>query len=200
MSIVGLFLQPLPIRVTGRSKTGKILNDGPAADFLLAIQDSARCALDQGIAWTSLMDLLPSSENENLRSAATTMSPNHQVFDANVTFYEHSATGKASPFAIGAVRGVEPLIPHSNDLNGAPPWLTQRHFRSSAVLYWMYIGTYGKDQHLSVHHSVCILSEIGKIRSSRTRRTYYDAGYVSCVGKLSYHTVDVPKRRCGIDV
>lgn len=74
------------------------------------------------------MDLLSSSEDGNLRSVATTMSPNHPLFDAIVTFYEHSATREASPFANGAIRGVEPLYPHSKGLNGAPPWLTQRHF------------------------------------------------------------------------
>lgn len=79
MSTSGLFLQPLPILVPRRSEISENLDDGPATDFLLAVQDPARSALSQGIAWTSLMDLLSSSEDENLLLAAATPSPNHRL-------------------------------------------------------------------------------------------------------------------------
>ncbi|KAI2472346.1 condensation domain-containing protein [Annulohypoxylon bovei var. microspora] len=49
MSTIGLFLQPLPIRVPRRSKTGEDLGGGHVTDFLLAVQDSAQSALSGGI-------------------------------------------------------------------------------------------------------------------------------------------------------
>ncbi|KAI1410592.1 hypothetical protein F5Y13DRAFT_167465 [Hypoxylon sp. FL1857] len=110
MSTIGLFLQPLPIRVPRRSKMGEDLGGGHVTDFLLAVRDSARAALGHGIGWTSLMNLLSLSDDENLRSAAATPSPNHPLFDAMVTFHEPSATGKASSLANGAIAGVKPLI------------------------------------------------------------------------------------------
>ncbi|KAL1870149.1 hypothetical protein Daus18300_005213 [Diaporthe australafricana] len=110
MSTIGLFLQPLPIRVPRWSKVGDNLGNARVSDFLLAVQDSARSALGHGIDWTSLMDLLSLSDDENLRSAAATPSPNHPFFNAMVTFHERSATGKASSFANGAIAGVEPLV------------------------------------------------------------------------------------------
>jgi hypothetical protein len=110
MSTIGLFLQPLPIRVTRLSKTGKNLGDADVRGFLLAVQDSARFALGHAIEWTSLINLLSLSDDENLRSAAATPSPNHPLFDAMVTFHERSATGKASSLANGAIAGIEPLI------------------------------------------------------------------------------------------
>ncbi|ROV97864.1 hypothetical protein VSDG_04966 [Cytospora chrysosperma] len=89
---------------------GEDLGDAHVEDFLLAVQDSARSALDHGIGWTSLMDLLSSSDDENLRSAASMPSPNHPLFDAMVTFHERSATGNASTFANRTITGVESLI------------------------------------------------------------------------------------------
>ncbi|KAI0458559.1 hypothetical protein F5B21DRAFT_436618 [Xylaria acuta] len=59
---------------------------------------------------TSLMKLISVSDDENLRSAAATPSLNHPLFDVVVTFYERSATGKASRLANGAIPGVESLI------------------------------------------------------------------------------------------
>lgn len=56
------------------------------------------------------MNLLSLSDDENLRSAAATPSPDHPLFDAMVTFYERRATGKASSLANGAIAGVESLI------------------------------------------------------------------------------------------
>lgn len=110
ISTIGLFVQPLPIRVPRQSKMGENHGDAHVTDFLLAVQDSARSALGHDIGWTSLMSLLSVSDDENLRSAAATPSPNHPLFDAMVTFHERSATGKAPSLANGAIAGVEPLI------------------------------------------------------------------------------------------
>ncbi|KAK7746797.1 NRPS [Cytospora paraplurivora] len=106
ISTIGLFLQPLPIRVPRQSKMGEDLADAHVTDFLLAVQDSARSALGHGIGWTSLIELLSLSGYVDLDLP----SPNHPLFDAMVTFHERSATGKASTFANGAIAGVDPLI------------------------------------------------------------------------------------------
>ncbi|KAF2015070.1 acetyl-CoA synthetase-like protein [Aaosphaeria arxii CBS 175.79] len=110
MSTIGLFLQPLPIRVSRQSKLGEALGDAPVRNFLLTVQDSARSALSHGIEWASLLHLLSLSDDNNLRSATTTPSPNHPLVDAMVTFHERSVTGKASLLTDGVIAGVEPLV------------------------------------------------------------------------------------------
>lgn len=105
MSTIGLFLQPLPIRVPRRSKRDQNLSEATVRDFLVEVQDSAREALSHGIEWASLLKLLSVSEDGNLQAAAATPSPNHALFDAMVTFHERSPT-----LASGAIAGVEPLI------------------------------------------------------------------------------------------
>ena len=110
MSAIGLFLQPLPIRVSRLSKMGENLSDAPVTNFLLAVQDSARSALSHGIEWASLLNLLSLADDEDLRSAAATPSPNHPLFDAMVTFHERSATGRVSSLTHVATEGIAPLI------------------------------------------------------------------------------------------
>jgi hypothetical protein len=110
MSTIGLFLQPLPIRIRRRSKMGEDLAYSYVTDFLLEVQDSARSALSHGIGWASLINLLSLSDDENLQSAVATPSPNHPLFDAMVTFHEHSSAVQASPLANEVIAGVEPLI------------------------------------------------------------------------------------------
>ena len=109
MSTIGLFLQPLPIRVSRSSIMSEDLRDAPVADFLHAVQKSAQSALSHGLEWSSLLNLLSLVDDEDLRSAAATPNPNHQLFDAMVTFHERSAAGSASSLAHGTIVGVEPL-------------------------------------------------------------------------------------------
>jgi hypothetical protein len=110
MSTIGLFLQPLPIRVSTRSKTGGDLSDAPVAAFLHALQNSARYALSHAIGWVSLLRLLSTADDDSLRAAAAVESPNHPLFDAMVTFHECNTTGQASPLTHSVITGVEPLI------------------------------------------------------------------------------------------
>ncbi|TEY30136.1 hypothetical protein BOTCAL_0894g00010 [Botryotinia calthae] len=110
MSTIGLFLQPLPIRVPRQTKTGGNFGDTDITNFLLAVKDSAQSALGHSIEWTSLINLLSLSDDENLRSAAETCGANHPLFDAMVTFHERSTTGKASTLLNRAISGIEPLI------------------------------------------------------------------------------------------
>ncbi|KAJ4288091.1 hypothetical protein N0V90_012108 [Kalmusia sp. IMI 367209] len=99
MRTVGLFLQPLPIRIS-HSKTTK----APITSFLKSVQRSAQSALAHGTNWNSLLDILASSDDETLRAAAKTTIPNHPLFNAMVTFHE---LGQAQASKIA---GIEPLI------------------------------------------------------------------------------------------
>lgn len=111
MNTIGLFLQPLPIRVPRRSKGNYDLTSAPVVDFLLAVQDSARSALGHGLGWDSLMSVLSSSSDEKLRAVTGATSPNHPLFQAMVTFQERSTTtGKPSSLLNATISGVEPLI------------------------------------------------------------------------------------------
>ncbi|PSR83623.1 hypothetical protein BD289DRAFT_369743 [Coniella lustricola] len=111
MNTIGLFLQPLPIRVVRQSITGVPLEDSQVADFLAAVRDSSRSALGHGIGWTALLNLFSTSNEEaDARSAA-----NHPLFDAMVTFHERrggTISGNSSSFlARGAIiPGTEPLV------------------------------------------------------------------------------------------
>ncbi|KAK6952758.1 hypothetical protein Daesc_005052 [Daldinia eschscholtzii] len=107
MHTIGLFLQPLPIRIRRRSdQHDGDFKEAPLATFLQAVQDSSRSALGHAVEWSSLMHILSSSDDENLRAAAATPIPNNPLFDAMVTFHELDTTGKSSS---SAIPGVQPL-------------------------------------------------------------------------------------------
>ncbi|KAI0121841.1 acetyl-CoA synthetase-like protein [Daldinia grandis] len=108
MRTVGLFLQPLPIRIRRQSdQDGSDFKEASLATFLEAVQESSRSALSHAIDWSSLMDILASSEDEKLRAAAATAAPNNPLFDAMVTFHELDTTGKSSS---SVIPGIQPLV------------------------------------------------------------------------------------------
>jgi hypothetical protein len=115
MRTVGLFLQPLPIRIPrrlhGRDQDG--FKEASVANFLRAVQDSARSALGHAIEWSSLIKILSSSDDAGLRAAATTAIPNHPLFDVMVTFHELGAGAVGRPLpssANGVIPGLQPLV------------------------------------------------------------------------------------------
>ncbi|KAI1803204.1 acetyl-CoA synthetase-like protein [Daldinia bambusicola] len=108
MRTVGLFLQPLPIRIRRQlDQHNSDLREAPLKSFLQAVQESSRSALGHAVEWSSLMNILSSSDEENLRAAAATAIPNNPLFDAMVTFHEPSTTGKSSS---SAIPGIQPLV------------------------------------------------------------------------------------------
>ncbi|KAI1468206.1 acetyl-CoA synthetase-like protein [Daldinia caldariorum] len=115
MRTVGLFLQPIPIRIRRQSDQhdDDDFKEAPLTTFLQAVQQSSRSALGHAVEWSSLMKILSSSDDENLRAAAATAIPNNPLFDAMVTFHEPSTTGKSSS---SAIPGIQPLV---NWANGA---------------------------------------------------------------------------------
>lgn len=112
MQTVGLFLQPIPIRIRRTSNTGKDdYQDAPVASFLQDVQSSAQSALGNGIEWASLMRILASSSDESLRQAAAATIPNHPLFEAMVTFHDLSASGKPSTPSVNMhIPGIQPLV------------------------------------------------------------------------------------------
>lgn len=119
MRTIGLFLQPLPIRIRRpRQSAPEGANtedayEGSLAAFLRGVQQSASMALGHSIEWGSLMGLLLASEDEALRSAADTPIPNHPLFDAMVTFHGrpiHEADGQVLPATAAAIPGTETLV------------------------------------------------------------------------------------------
>lgn len=112
MHTIGLFLQPLPIRIARRSGHQESdVEDVSIANFLQAVQDSSRSALSHGIEWNSLMGILASANDEGLREAAASDIPNHPLFDAMVTFHELSSGGQSSLSSTGtSIPGIQPLV------------------------------------------------------------------------------------------
>ncbi|KAI8957376.1 acetyl-CoA synthetase-like protein [Daldinia sp. FL1419] len=106
MRTVGLFLQPLPIRIRRQSDESDF-REAPLETFLQAVQESSRSALGHAVEWNSLMNILSSSDDETLRTAAATAVPNNPLFDAMVTFHELDTTGRSSS---SAIPGIRPLV------------------------------------------------------------------------------------------
>ncbi|RYP04372.1 hypothetical protein DL765_010212 [Monosporascus sp. GIB2] len=111
MRTIGLFLQPLPIRIRRQSdRREDHFKEAPLASFLQAVQESARYALSHSIEWSSLMNILSSSDDEGMRTAAAVEIPNHPLFDAMVTFHELSTTGQLSSSVDTTIPRIRPLV------------------------------------------------------------------------------------------
>ncbi|KAI1824916.1 acetyl-CoA synthetase-like protein [Xylaria intraflava] len=84
LGVVGLFLEPLPIRIryesTGQALAGNETAATPSASFIKTVQKSSEGALSHALAWDQLLSHL------NL----TPDFPNHPLFDVMVTFHEAS--------------------------------------------------------------------------------------------------------------
>lgn len=88
--VVGLFLEPLPIRIKG-SAFGTKKAQG---DFLRAVQDASRSALSHAIPFNQLLSCLGLTPNY----------PNHPIFDVVVTFHE---TDRMPSFPVAGTKSVE---------------------------------------------------------------------------------------------
>ncbi|TVY93795.1 Nonribosomal peptide synthetase, partial [Lachnellula willkommii] len=86
MEVVGLFLQPLPIRISYsesrpaiNSNKQLILAENPIIDpFLVAVRESSQAALSHDIQWHQLLKHLEIQPDH----------PDHPLFDVMVTFHE----------------------------------------------------------------------------------------------------------------
>lgn len=74
LDTVGLFLQPLPIRI----KYGPSDNEAEAKSFLQSVKESSQAALGHAILWPKLLEQLDVSQDH----------PNNPLFDIMVTFHD----------------------------------------------------------------------------------------------------------------
>ncbi|GAW14660.1 hypothetical protein ANO14919_040630 [Xylariales sp. No.14919] len=92
LDVVGLFLEPLPIRIHydptrpdyPNSKTGTTMSEFQEGSFIKTVQRSSEQALSHAVAWDQLLAHL------NL----TPDFPNHPIFDVVVTFHEATQTAQ----------------------------------------------------------------------------------------------------------
>ncbi|KAK8092855.1 nonribosomal peptide synthase GliP-like protein [Apiospora kogelbergensis] len=88
MRTIGLFLQPLPIRIWRRAVQSEPGTETSSLEaFFRGVQRSASQALSHGIEWGALMDILWASEDAGLCSVAARQMPNHPLFDTMVSFH-----------------------------------------------------------------------------------------------------------------
>lgn len=90
-AVVGLFLEPLPIRITYEPEQS--VEDGEAANltFLQTVRKSAQAALAHVIPWHQLLEHLGVKRNF----------PSHPLFDIVVSFHDIVQTSKLGPFIPG---------------------------------------------------------------------------------------------------
>jgi gliotoxin/aspirochlorine biosynthesis peptide synthetase len=96
METVGLFLEPLPIRIKYTAK-----DEGRA--FMTAVQQASQNAVSNAIPWHQILEATgATSETEKY--------PNHPLLDVMVTFHDH----RKSEQKIGKlIKGLEPLMTHT---------------------------------------------------------------------------------------
>ncbi|TGJ80893.1 hypothetical protein E0Z10_g7887 [Xylaria hypoxylon] len=97
METVGLFLEPLPIRINFEPGSA---GDG-AGNFMVAVQEASQQAVSHAIPWHCILKATGADKDK------TRLYPNHPLLDVMVTFHDHRANAKNKWMAI---QGLEPLI------------------------------------------------------------------------------------------
>lgn len=94
MKAVGLFLEPLPVRIHGHAEASSL------DSYLASVQSSAQQALSHAVPWNQLL--------EHLHIDARAKMPNHPLFDCVASFHDHR-DAEAGPWRSGASGpGIEP--------------------------------------------------------------------------------------------
>lgn len=90
-TVVGLFLEPLPVRITYAPE--KSVEDGEVFElsFLHTVRMSTQAALAHAIPWHQLLESLGVERNF----------PSHPLFDTVVSFHDIAQTSKLGPFIPG---------------------------------------------------------------------------------------------------
>ncbi|KAI0970900.1 BcNRPS1, nonribosomal peptide synthetase [Xylaria arbuscula] len=97
METVGLFLEPLPIRINFEQGSA---GDG-AGNFMAAVQEASQQAVSHAIPWHCIIKATGADKDK------TRLYPNHPLLDIMVTFHDHRASAKNKWMAI---QGLEPMI------------------------------------------------------------------------------------------
>lgn len=90
-TVVGLFLEPLPVRITYNPEGS--VEDGEVSklSFLQTVRKSAQAALAHVIPWHQLLEHIGVERNY----------PSHPLFDTVVSFHDIAQTSKLGPFISG---------------------------------------------------------------------------------------------------
>ncbi|RYC63450.1 hypothetical protein CHU98_g2785 [Xylaria longipes] len=97
METVGLFLEPLPIRIKYEHDSA---GDG-TGKFTAAVREASQQAISRAIPWHHTLKTTGSDKDK------TRLYPNHPLLDIMVTFHDHRANAKNKWMAI---QGLEPMI------------------------------------------------------------------------------------------
>ncbi|KAI3321619.1 BcNRPS1, nonribosomal peptide synthetase [Xylariaceae sp. AK1471] len=97
METVGLFLEPLPIRIKYEHGSA---GDG-AGKFMAAVQEASQHAVSHAIPWHHILEATGADKDK------TRLYPNHPLLDIMVTFHDHRANAKNKWMSI---QGLEPMI------------------------------------------------------------------------------------------
>ncbi|KAI1120260.1 BcNRPS1, nonribosomal peptide synthetase [Nemania abortiva] len=97
METVGLFLEPLPIRIKFDHGSA---GDG-AGNFMATVQEASQQAVSRAIPWHCILKATGADKDK------TRLYPNHPLLDIMVTFHDHRANAKNKWMAI---QGLEPMI------------------------------------------------------------------------------------------
>jgi hypothetical protein len=95
MNTVGLFLEPLPIRIKYEQREG---------NFLAAVQEASQDAVSNAIPWNQLLAATGANKDERNQY------PNHPLLDIMVTFHDHRRNKDKKG---ATIPGLEPLITHT---------------------------------------------------------------------------------------
>ncbi|KAI0423637.1 BcNRPS1, nonribosomal peptide synthetase [Xylaria sp. FL1042] len=100
MDTVGLFLEPLPIRI----KYDHISAGNDAEDFMAVVQEASQHAVSRAIPWHRILEAMGADKDK------TKLYPNHPLFDIMVTFHDHRANVMNNGMLI---QGLEPIITYA---------------------------------------------------------------------------------------
>lgn len=87
-TVVGLFLEPLPVRITYDAEQSAEDGEASKLSFLQTVRKSAQAALAHVIPWHQLLEHLGVERNF----------PSHPLFDTVVSFHDTDQTSKLGPF------------------------------------------------------------------------------------------------------
>ncbi|KAJ8109213.1 hypothetical protein ONZ43_g6197 [Nemania bipapillata] len=100
MDTVGLFLEPLPIRI----KYEYDLAEDSAGNFTAAVREASQKAISHAIPWHRILQATGADKDK------TRLHPNHPLLDIMVTFHDHRANAESKRMVIP---GLAPIITHT---------------------------------------------------------------------------------------
>lgn len=101
LETVGLFLEPLPIRIKYREHSSA---EYGAGSFIAVVREASQHAVSHAIPWHHIIKATGADRD------STRQYPNHPLLDIMVTFHDHRVTAESKCMRI---EGLEPMITHT---------------------------------------------------------------------------------------